>query len=73
MMDQMGHGADTVAVKDRNYYAASVSRLYLTPDKQARRTHQQRRPSSSAVAQNVRLSSAVSPVNNHDGSNGSWG
>ena len=72
MMAQRGHSADTVAVKDQKYSAASFSRLYLTPDKQAT-THQLRCPSSSTVAQNVRLSSAVPPVNNHDGSNGSWG
>ena len=72
MMAQRGHGANTVGVKDHNYSAVSVSRLYLTPDKKAI-THQQRCPSSSTVAQIVRHCSAVPPVNNHDGLNGSWG
>ena len=43
------------------------SRLYLTPDKKAT-THQQRCPSSSTVAQNVCLSSAVPPDHKYDGS-----
>jgi hypothetical protein len=71
-MAQRGHGANTVGVKDQKYSVASDSRLCLTPDKQAT-TPQLRCPSSSTVAQNVSLCSAVPPVNNHDGSNGSWG